>query len=207
MEQEAMSQDGRREVFRRVWDRVMPEGREACPFELEEEAVQVLSPEETAAPAENMSLPALVTRAPGAEPELCLAEGSAHYGAQIQRYIDQELADWRAYQALARRVSGGAGRALNAMAADEHRHAKRLSTAYFLISGVRYWPARSGEHSRGMPIHAALRERFLAEQRGSASYRQAAGQTGDHCLAELFQELAGEEESHAWLIRSILEQM
>ncbi|MFQ7452683.1 MAG: hypothetical protein ACLRNQ_16265 [Flavonifractor plautii] len=98
-------------------------------------------------PAPAAALPAVVHTAPadeqapsrpvvGEEHDVpCLGASSAVYGAQLQRLIDRELADWRAYQALSRRAQGNSGRVLATIAADERRHAKRLSTAYFLISG------------------------------------------------------------------------
>jgi len=94
-----------------------------------------------------------------------------------------------------------------AIAADERRHAKRLSTAYFLISGVRYWPVDRVPNPSPAPFSAALREHFMEEQRGAAAYQTAAAETADPCLHELFLELAGEEDSHAWLLRSVLEQL
>ena len=39
------------------------------------------------------------------------------------------------------------------------------------------------------------------------SGKTAAAETADPCLHELFLELAGEEDSHAWLLRSVLEQL
>lgn len=196
-----------REVFERVWRRVMPEDRGDCPFTLPERQEQ-----------ETGGVPALAV--PAAAPvqvlELdqedhmeeisCLGPASAAYGTTLQGYIDDELADWRRYQALARRTPGGGGRALAAIAADERRHAKKLSTAYFLISGIRYWPeVRASQPAT--PLHAALRERFWAEQRGAAAYQAAAAETADPCLKELFSELAGEEEAHVWTIRGVLEQL
>ena len=98
-------------------------------------------------------------------------------------------------------------RVLATIAADERRHAKRLSTAYFLISGVRYWPVDRVPNPSPAPFSAALREHFMEEQRGAAAYQTAAAETADPCLHELFLELAGEEDSHAWLLRSVLEQL
>ena len=54
---------------------------------------------------------------------------------------------------------------------------------------------------------AALRERFGEEQRGECAYLAAAEETTDPALQELFQELAGDENAHAWLLRGILEQL
>lgn len=185
-----------REVFARVWKRVMPEGREDCPFEVVEAARQ--------------TLPAVVVPDPPAAEEegaVCLGPASAVHGPQLQQYIDQELAAHRCCQALARRVPGGGGRMLSNLAAEQRRQAKRLSTAYFLISGVRYWPAdRSGSPVSG-PVTAALREQFQAMQRSAACYRAAAAGTADPCLEALFHQSAEEAEAHAWVIRNVLEQM
>ena len=147
MEQDHLPCSCDQEVFERVWRRVMPEDRPDCPFTLGEDAA---APPAIQPPA--VALPAVVHTAPageqapsrpvvGEEHDVpCLGASSAVYGAQLQRLIDRELADWRAYQALSRRAQGNSGRVLATIAADERRHAKRLSTAYFLISGVRYWP-------------------------------------------------------------------
>lgn len=192
-----------RETFQRVWRRVMPQERPECPIEVEE------STSALAVPAPASPAPVLRQEEPG-EPECgvpCLGEASAVYGPLLQRFIDYELADCRAYQGLSRRAPGNAARVLSGMAADEHRHAKRLSTAYFLISGVRYWPAERGGGQPVQPFLAALREHFGQEQRGQCAYLAAAEETTDPCLRELYLELAGDEESHAGLLRSILEQM
>ena len=138
----------------------------------------------------------------------CLGAASAIYGGQLQQFVDRALADWRSYQALSRRAQGNSGQILSAIAADQRRHAKRLSTAYFLISGVRYWPAErpAGPASR-TPFAAALRERFMAEQRSAAAYQAAAAETADPCLRQLYEELSGEADAHAWLLRGILEEL
>ena len=103
-----------REVFERVWRRVMPEDRPDCPFTLysEEEQVAVQPAEERK--AELVPVP---------------AEQSGGDGGVLQAFIADELSDWRTYQILARRIPGGNGRALMGVAADERRHAGRLSAA------------------------------------------------------------------------------
>ena len=187
-----------RQVFERVWKRVMPNERGDCPFEVVEAAARP-------------SLPAVVVQDTPAEEEeetvTCLGPSSAVHGPQLQQYIDQELAAHRCCQALARRVPGAGGRMLSNLAAEKRRRAKRLSTAYFLISGVRYWPADRGSAPALQPVQAALREQFQTQQRGAACYRAAAAGTADPCLEALFHESADEAEAHAWIIRSVLEQM
>lgn len=211
MEQEHLSSQCDQETFERVWRRVMPEPRPDCPI--------VLPAEPTAPPAAREAppaLPAVAAPSParpgrpvvGEEHDVpCLGAASAIYGGQLQRFVDQELADWRCYQSLSRRAQGNSGRLLSAIAADERRHAKRLSTAYFLLSGVRYWPIDRKMNPTPAPFAASLRERFMAEQRGAAAYQAAAAETADPCLRQLYEELSGEEDAHAWLIRGILEEL
>lgn len=210
MEQEHLSSQCDQETFERVWRRVMPKPRPDCPI--------VLSAEPAASPAVREAPPALPAVAASAPPDRpvageehnvpCLGAASAIYGGQLQQFVDRALADWRSYQALSRRAQGNSGRILSAIAADQRRHAKRLSTAYFLISGVRYWPAErpAGPASR-TPFAAALRERFMAEQRSAAAYQAAAAETADPCLRQLYEELSGEADAHAWLLRGILEEL
>lgn len=182
-----------REVFERVWRRVMPEDRPDCPFtlyseeEMEQAAVQPAEEKRT----ELVPIP---------------AEQSGGDGAVLQAFIADELSDWRTYQTLARRIPGGNGRALMGVAADERRHAGRLSAAYFLLSGVKFWPPAELELTKEGWM-ALLRRRYWAERKGAEAYRTAAGYTGDSALRELYLELAGDEEAHAGVIRGILERM
>ena len=182
-----------REVFERVWRRVMPEDRPDCPFtlyseeEMEQAAVQPAEEKRT----ELVPIP---------------AEQSGGDGAVLQAFIADELSDWRTYQTLARRIPGGNGRALMGVAADERRHAGRLSAAYFLLSGVKFWPPAEPELTKEGWM-ALLRRRYWAERKGAEAYRTAAGRTGDSALRELYLELAGDEEAHAGVIRGILERM
>ena len=191
-----------RAVFERVWRRVMPEDRPDCPFTLysEEEQVAVQPAEERKAAL----VPVPVERKAALVP--VPAEQGSGDGAALQAFIAGELSDWRTYQTLARRIPGGNGRALIGVAADERRHAGRLSAAYFLLSGVKFWPPAEPELPGGGCM-AALRARYWAERKGAEAYRAAAGRTGDSALRELYLELAGDEEAHAGLIRSILERL
>lgn len=182
-----------REVFERVWRRVMPEDRPDCPFTL-------YSEEET----EHAPVRPTEGKRTGLLP--VPAEQSGGDGAVLQAFIADELSDWRTYQTLARRIPGGNGRALMGVAADERRHAGRLSAAYFLLSGVKFWPPAEPELTKEGWM-AILRRRYWAERKGAEAYRTAAGRTGDSALRELYLELAGDEEAHAGVIRGILERM
>ena len=181
-----------REVFERVWRRVMPEDRADCPFTLPE------------------AEPAAAIRPAPADAEAADTSGdppsTSPWGEALRQYIDGEVAGWRQCQALARRLPGRGGRELAAAAGQELRHARRLSALYFLLSGVRYWPRSQAAGLRG-PLPAALRERFWAFHRASETYRTAAGRAEDPRLAELFNQLAGEEAARLRGIREALEQL
>lgn len=185
-----------REVFSRVWARAAAHDRAADPIE-------VLPPTPVPAPVPKADLAA--PPPPAAVP--CLGRDSADQGRFLQSCIRRELENRRAYQALAARAGGPAARTLAAMAADELRHAKRLSGAYFLLTGIRFFPAVPPHRSVGGSFWGALRQWFWTEQTVSAAYAAAAEGTADPCLAALFSELSAEEAAHADLLRGLAEQM
>lgn len=191
-----------RAVFDRVWQRVMGDAPSPVTWE---------TPSDGSAAA---SLPAPV---PGsdAKPDRprgdfptsagVLGPASADAVPLLQEFIRDELTDYRSYQALARRVGGNPARVLNAMAADELRHAKELSAAYFLISGVRYWPD-PGKAPVPTSYLGALRQHFAGEQEGMLAYLAGAEATHDPCLQQLFFSLAQDEWRHACQLRTLVEQ-
>lgn len=217
-----------RDIFLRVWGRVSPEDRPDSPIVITEEPEQAVE----LAPAEEQpaasTVPALTAEAvvpvqaagsaevpaardragddfPTPDDVPCLGRGAAPDLEQLQEFTAQELAHWRAYQALARRVSGPAGRVLAALAADCRKRAKRLSAALFLISGVRHWPAEQGTVAMPRSYFGALREHFLSEQNRGCAYRAAAEDCRDACLSTLYLDLADECAEHAGRIRTLLE--
>lgn len=197
-----------REVFERVWRRVMPEGMEDSPIELIPESMPATQEE---LPRAELAVPEPETeRTSSCRPQpdvLCLGQASARYAPLLQEMIEGESEDWRLYQALARRAAGSGARMLGSMAADERRHVRRLAAAYFLITGERC-QAQGQQGSRPVPeLMTGLREQFIQEQREAAAYQGAAAETADPCLQQLYRELAQEEQMHARLIRSLLEQL
>ncbi len=192
MEQDHLPCSCDQEVFERVWRRVMPD----CPLPW------ARTPPPPAIQPPAAALPAVVHTAPageqapsrpvvGEEHDVpCLGASSAVYGAQLQRLIDRELADWRAYQALSRRAQkqrAGAGHHRRRRAPPRQAAFHRL----FSHLRVRYWPVDRVPNPSPAPFSAALREHFMEEQRGAAAYQTAAAETADPCLHELFLELAG----------------
>ena len=202
-----------RDLFLRVWDRVMPVERPDCPIMVErsEEINQRAVPAVRPMPATEARIvrPAPVAdRAgddfPGRDDVPCLGSGGETDRGKLQEMIGWELAAWRHYQALARR-GGQGGRTLAALAESCRRRAKRLSAALFLISGVRFWPAEQTSVPVPRSYFAALREHFLAEQNRGQSYRAAAEESRDHCLQMLYLDLADSCADHACRIRTLLE--
>lgn len=191
-----------RDVFLRVWQRVMPEERENSPITVERAAQETqndMEPKQT-----QSAVDAAGDDFPTQEDVPCLGSGGEADRERMQEFITQELAHWRSYQMLARRAGQG-GRMLAAMASGSRKRAKRLSAALFLISGIRFWPSEPPM----VPLHrsyfGALRELFHAEQNRSGAYRAAAEECQDQCLCALYLDLADESMEHACRIRTLLE--
>ena len=171
------------ERFARIWQRVAPEVDEGTPAE------RVVSRPE---------------RGP-AGPVFPLGEGSAGEGELLRRFIVRELQSWKTCAALA---GGGKGSAaLKACGAGDLHHARRLSAAYFLITGIRYLPAEITAGLRWPSREQGLRELFRGGQQAELDYRSAAERTGDPALSALYLELAREEAVHLSRIRLVLEEV
>ncbi len=184
------------EVFKRVWDRVMPD---------QKDSPLVLSPipREEAAVFAPQQAPASETAPPPApeEPALCLGEASQGDVEALTELMVRARENLAAGQALARR---GGGRTLSALAADHRRALRQLSAARFLITGKPFRPeGRAAALPASLPL--ALREQFVREQRWERACRAAARSAADPCLRELYLELAQDGALHAGEIRSLLE--
>ena len=178
-----LDQDG----FERVWRRVMPEPRSDCPFSLNP---QVPQPRQEPAPVCSA----------------CLGQASQGDAPELERFVRESTRASRGYRRMAQQAGTTGGRALGGIAADKARQAKRLGAAYFLITGQS--AALPPEPvQRPSPLPLALRQRFQAEQTLACAYRAAAEQTQDSCLKELYKELAEECDTHAQVIRSVLERL
>lgn len=208
-------------VFARVWRRVMGEQPMACPIVWE----GMLQPDDApAAPEEaahaetehqeTASAPcALPAPPPGCRPAGdfpreetlgVLGPGSLDSAPVLQTLLRRELADAREYRQLSRRAGGPSARELAALAGEKTWRAKRLAAAYFLISGVRYWP--EGEKCQPMSSYlGTLRRRFAQEQATMAAYLTGIETTEDPCLRQLFYELAEGAWEHACKIRALVE--
>ncbi len=190
-----------RDVFFRVWDRVMPEEREDCPITVERPVPQMQLGLERDTQIMGQDSPA--DDFPSRNDVPCLGQNGTDEEEQLQEFIRRELIQSRAYQMLARR-GGQGGRLLASLSAGCRYRAKRLGTALFLLSGVRFRPA---EQSVPMPrsYFGALREHFLSEQERGGAYQAAAANCQDMCLQALYLDLADDCASHAGRIRTLIE--
>ena len=223
------------DTFRRVWERVMPD-QTASPVALErrEEGIpdtaapaQAAPPpaEEETADGEGQTsggdgedqapdLPQVPVCAGGeeqacpctGEPALCLGEGSEGDSRRLEELMSMARRGMLAGQVLSCRGGGSCGRVMRMLAGDHRQALRRLSAAYFLITGRRFHPCcPSPELPASFSL--SLREQFMWEQRWEHCNRQAAEYTQDPCLRALYEELEQEGKLHAGTIRSLLERM
>lgn len=92
------------------------------------------------------------------------------------------------------------------MASEKHKAARKLAAAYFLISGVRFWPVDRLAAPDIPSYLGSIRRAYLAEQQREQAYLLAGDDTTDTALAELYRDLAELSRGHGELLRAILEQ-
>lgn len=169
-----------REVFSRVWDRVAPVGGGAV-------EVAPKAQGERSAPTEPVSL------------------GEDHpEGGRLQELTRRALSDASVYRELTRR-SRRARMELTELAGRKTRQAKRLSAAYFLMTGVRYWPRETTPVNPPESFFPVLRQQFLAEGEQAKALRQAAQGAEEPMLRELYLSLAEEADEVGYTLRLIVE--
>lgn len=177
------------DAFRRVWARVArPNGPVAVDLPEEQEegrGALALLPEKVAGCGRCFS---------GGNPE----------SRALQGLILEMVSAAGEYRALARR-EGRIAAALRELEREKVRQGKRLAAAYFLMTGVRYWPPGSGGGSEG--LLPALRRRFQREERLAKNLEALAGRAFDRCLRELYGDLARETEEIAARLRRLTEEI
>lgn len=125
---------------------------------------------------------------------------------RMRRQVMEALEGWQFYRHLARRARGGGARILNTLAGDEHQAARKLAAAYFLLTGIRYWPSGLLGTPAIPSYWGALRNRHQAEQRREADYRASAGDWDGSDQQELYRTLAEGAQERCRALRTLLEE-
>ena len=133
-------------------------------------------------------------------------QGGDDRTARLRRHVMDALEGWQFYRHLARRARGTDARALNSLAGELHRHARKLSAAYFLLTGLRYWPTELLGAPAIPSYWGALRGRHQAEQRQETAFRLAADDWEDPDMLEMYGELADACQQRCRRLRALLEQ-
>ena len=146
------------------------------------------------------------SRLPGAIPNpCCMGSGAEELLEVLTGFIEEELGDQRAYQAMLRQTPSWARQRIRDLAAEEGNHAKRLMAVYYLITGKCYHPAIPTNCMYMERWCVALRERYHEAACNGLNYARTADETTDLCLSRLLQELSGEEYRHADLVLGLLQ--
>lgn len=196
------------EIVQRVWQRVMA-GRSAESSPQAPAAVPTSAPQRRTEAAASAGCPG---SRPGDLPagDLPLAGledlSSGEVTARLRQQTLEALELWQSYRHLARRTRNTAARMLTALAADQHQLARRLSAAYFLHSGLRYWPTEQLPAPSVPSCWGTLRRCYQEEQQASLSYRMAADEADDPALTELYGALTEVCREHCRQLCTLLEQ-
>ena len=133
-------------------------------------------------------------------------QGGDDRAARLRRHVMDALEGWQFYRHLARRARGTDARALNSLAGELHSHARKLSAAYFLLTGLRYWPTEMLGAPAIPSYWGALRSRHQAEQRQETAFRLAADDWEDPDMLEMYGELADACQQRCRRLRALREQ-
>lgn len=203
--------------YDRIWQRVAPDLEPYPGMMARQEAAVSTAPLPVAAPTTPVPTIPPVPESPAvpvpAGPELpgaernpcCMGTEAAEMLGVITGYIEVALSDRRYLLALVRQAPSWARQTLRDMAADLQSQARRLMTAYYLITGQRYRPSLSTERIYVGRWCPALRERYHAAACSGFNYARSAEDSLDPCLAKLFRELSEESYAHAETLMGLLQ--
>lgn len=192
-----MGPEPEEERFRRVWNRVAGEHSPV-------EAMEAAKGESSTRREENVETSP--PREGRQEEKICNGCFSGGNGESrvLQALVLEMVIAGADYRDLARRTRRET-QALLALEREKLRQGKRLAAAYFLMTGVRYWPQGTTPVAPPEGFLPGLRQRFLAEQRLSETLKALADNASDRCLRELYRDLGEETATMAAAIRRLVE--
>lgn len=124
----------------------------------------------------------------------------------LRRFTDGEASDMAEYIRMAKMAHGtDAEPIFIRAAADERRHAKRLITEHFILTGDTYAPNTSASDENS--LLTSIRNRYIEERQGAEAYENAANETKDPRLSAVYSELSGDERRHAAAMLALIERM
>ncbi len=118
--------------------------------------------------------------------------------------VEEELAARRAYLAHARCTGGSTGRALMQLASDSGRHACRLRSLYFLLTGECYRPFPVCGQAEILSLCPFLRRRYQLAMETAAMYDGWAA-ASDDCMAASLRNMAETMRCQAATLMGLLE--
>lgn len=125
----------------------------------------------------------------------------------LRDLVDEELAGRRTYLAYARCApNNNARRIMRQLAEEEGRHARRLLSLDYLMSGECYKPLPAADCIAVPAWCKALRQRYHEETYDAMRYEQLSHEADDPALAKIMQELSCDEMRHARQLLCLLEQ-
>ncbi|MBR3570815.1 MAG: ferritin-like domain-containing protein [Oscillibacter sp.] len=170
------------------------------------EATRSLAPVADAARSLSPAIEPDAGSLPGAEPDpCCMGTEAAADTAVLAGFMEDERAEARQLQALARQSPVWARQTLLTLAARAVARARKLAAAHYLITGETYLPAVCAERIYVGKWRPALRERYHGAACAGMNYGRAADGTPDPCLADLFRELSADAFEGAAAVMRLLE--
>lgn len=138
-------------------------------------------------------------------PERCTQ--STLQAQTLRNLADEELEGRRVYLAYVRCApNNNARRMMRQLAEEEGRHARRLVSLYYLMTGECYKPVLSTNCIAVSAWCEALRQRYHEEIYDATRYERLARDSNDAGIAQIMTALAGSEMRHARQLLCLLEQ-
>ncbi len=142
----------------------------------------------------------------GAQPNPCCMGTEAETDtAVVAGFVEDEQAEKRQLQALARQAPLWARQTLWGLVSQAAARARRLLAVYYLITGEAYSPAVCAEKIYVGKWLPALRERYHSAACTAMNYARAADGTPDPCLGDLFRDLSADAFEGAEAVSRVLE--
>lgn len=202
------SRSDSQEVFQRVWARVM--GTAAAT----QQTADAPQPAPVAAPAPVPEAAPVTAPADQVQPVMAPARPGPHRPQPtppkpqpccLRQQVLDSLEQWQMARLLVRRA-GNQARQMTVIAAQLHQQAKQLSTAYFLQSGVRYWPVAQLTQPRMTTYVGGLRQLYQRCQALTQEFHTCRPKAPSQDVAQLYGQLTQAGEKRCALLRSLLEQ-